>query len=184
VYKPAQEQLVSEDLTDCSSIRRLTAYAGRALRRVAGFPYRNVPVSFSYPNASLDNVAINQEYDDLALVSRLMYPPGTDLSNDKLNASYSEWVNEDLYVADGTVVIKPLQEYIPKLVSKLGRVAGRYLGKFLQATVAAGVKLEVIGSNHSRDYLNTLYVFAASAGKWRIDNINLFNNEDYDNDSA
>lgn len=183
VYKPAQEQLVSEDITDCSAINRTTAYPGRALRRVAGFPYRNVPISFSYPNASLD-VPINQEYDDLARVRRLMYPVGTELSNDKLNTSYSEWINEDLYEVDGTVLIKPLRDYIPKIVIKLGRVAGRYLGHFLQSTVAAGVKLKLIGSNHSRDYLNTFYVFAASSGKWRIDNINLFNNTDYDNDSA
>lgn len=183
LYKPAQEQLVSEDVTNCSSIERITAYGGRLLRKAAGFPYRNVPVSFEYPKASYD-VAVNQEYTDVGLKRRLMYPPGTELSNGELNASYSEWINDDLYEVEGAALVKPLREFVPRLIVKLGRLADRYLGRFLQATVSAGVKLEVVGSNHARDYLNTLFVYAASAGKWRIDNINLFNNTDYDNDSA
>lgn len=183
IYKPAQEWLADDTATDCSSTLRVTAHGGRYLRRVAGFPYRNVPVSFEYPRADLD-VPINQEYTDVGTVPRLMYEPWSNISNDKIDASYNEWVNEDLYEVEGAALIKSIKEFIPKLIIKLGRLADKYLGRLLQDTITAGVKLEVIGSNYSRDYLNTFFVYAASSGKWRIDNINLFNNEDYDNDSA
>ena len=179
VYKPAQERLVSEGITTVSSIGRITEYGGRLLRRVPGFPYRNVPVSYAYPNASLD-VPINQEYSDTSTTVRLMYEPWADISNGGLNASYEEWTNDDLYAIDGAALIKPLKEYVPRLIIKLGRTPDKHVGRLILETVAAGVKLEIAGLNPSRPYLNTFYVFAESTYDWRIDNINRFNNEDYD----
>jgi hypothetical protein len=182
VYRPAQEQLISEDVTDTSSINRITAYGGRLLRRVAGFPYRNVPISGSYPNASAE-VPINQEYSDTPTITRLMYEPWTDLSNKDLNASYEEWANEDRYELEGSAMIKPLHLFIPRLIINLGRVADRFLGSILLATIAAGVKLKVVAPSNRDDELNTFWVFEAANRRWRVSNIDLFNNLDYDNDS-
>jgi hypothetical protein len=183
VYRPAQEHLISEDVTDCTSSNRITSYGGRLLRKVPGFPYKNVPVSDSAVNAS-HSIPVNREYTDVGTIKRLMYEPTSNISTDRIDLSYYEWVNDDLYVLEGSALVKVLSQYVPKLVIELHRVAAAYLSQFLQSTVTAGVKLEMKASNYYRDYLNTFYVYLASTGKWRIDNINLFSNVDYDNDSA
>jgi hypothetical protein len=153
VYRPAPRQLVNRTSTPNSASGVLiNDWGGLAPRRRPGFPYRNQLVSST--ELAAPETILSVEYDELATVPRLMYPPGTLASNNEIDCSYPEWTNPDLYVKDGTMLIKPLEQFVPVLEIVLDRPAGPDLKPILSKLITAGVSYRVIHKDVFLYHLN------------------------------
>jgi hypothetical protein len=158
VYQPASRQLVNRSSTPNSASGVLiNDWGGFGPRRRSGFPYRNQLVSST--ELAAPEAILSVEYDELAIVPRLMYPPGTLASNNEIDCSYPEWTNPDLYVRDGTMLIKPLEQFVPVIEIWLDRPAGPDLKPILDKLITAGVTYVIKYVEwHYIDPLQTIYI--------------------------
>lgn len=158
LYKPADTLDLSDERFSIDSDDLITSNGGFIRRQMAGFPYRTVLLSDGSFNCS-DTLALNEEYNSMPTTEHLMYPQGMLVSDLSIyDCSWDYWYNDDLYVIDESVLIKPLVEYVPQLEVSLRGRSSPLLHQFITTSVADGISYVVTAENHYANPITPDYV--------------------------
>lgn len=155
VYKPGfnvdLSQNYSVDLTE-----PINSYGDFILRDEPGFPYRNTLISYNTFLCS-DSLTINIARSSIPTIDRLPYKIGeciSDMVGVDLSRNY--WYNDDLYILDGSSMLKSLHDYVPTLCFYLNASLAPNLVEVMKSSVAVGVTYKLIATSYSINTKNRI----------------------------